>query len=63
MLVLGSRLNFDFTLTQEFLALGKLDALSSLTVVVHDHPRWAMPDVNPSVDRLPASRANPQDSQ
>jgi hypothetical protein len=37
-----------------FAALGKFEALSSLAAVVHDHPRWTMPEVNPSADRFRA---------
>ena len=37
-----------------FLALGKFEALRCLAAVVHDHPRWTMPEVNASADRLRA---------
>jgi DNA mismatch repair ATPase MutS len=37
-----------------FLALGKFEALCSLAAVVHDQPRWTMPEVDASADRLQA---------
>lgn len=37
-----------------FLALGKCEALCSLASLVHDHPGWAMPEVDVSADRLEA---------
>jgi DNA mismatch repair ATPase MutS len=37
-----------------FLALGKFEALCCLAAVVHGHPRWTMPEVNASADRLRA---------
>jgi hypothetical protein len=37
-----------------FLALGRFEALASLAAVVHDHPRWTLPAVEASADRLQA---------
>ena len=37
-----------------FLALGKLEALCSLAGLAHDYPRWAIPKVDASADRLQA---------
>jgi hypothetical protein len=37
-----------------FEALGKLEALSSLAVLSHDYPAWAMPTVDGSADRFQA---------
>ena len=37
-----------------FLALGKFEALCSLATLVHDHPRWTMPDLDASAERLQA---------
>lgn len=37
-----------------FLALGKFEALASLSTLVHDHPHWTMPQVDASADRLQA---------
>ena len=39
-----------------FLALGKFEALCSLAAIAHDHPDWAMPEVNASADRFHARR-------
>ena len=37
-----------------FVALGKFEALCSLATLVHDHPRWTMPNVDASAERLQA---------
>jgi hypothetical protein len=37
-----------------FLALGKFEALCSLATLVHDHPRWTMPEIDAAVERLQA---------
>jgi ABC-type multidrug transport system fused ATPase/permease subunit len=39
-----------------FQALGKFEALSSLASVAHDHPQWAMPEVDPSAERFQARK-------
>jgi hypothetical protein len=37
-----------------FLALGKFEAFCSLATLVHDHPGWTMPKVDPAAERLQA---------
>ena len=37
-----------------FLALGRFEALCSLAAVVHDQPRWTIPEVDASADRVQA---------
>jgi hypothetical protein len=39
-----------------FQALGKFEALCALASVAHDHPDWAMPEVDHSADRLRARK-------
>ena len=39
-----------------FQALGKFEALSSLASVAHDHPQWAMSEVDPSAERFQARK-------
>jgi hypothetical protein len=39
-----------------FLALGKFEALASLATLVHDHPGWAMPEVNESETQFRAEQ-------
>jgi hypothetical protein len=38
-----------------FRALGKFESLCSLAAAVHDHPRWTMPKVEASADRMQAA--------
>ncbi len=37
-----------------FLALGKFEAFCSLATLVHDHPGWTMPEIDPAGERLQA---------
>ncbi len=39
-----------------FHALGKFEALSSLAAIAHDHPQWAMPEVDVSAERFHARK-------
>ena len=39
-----------------FQALGKFEALCSLAAIAHDHPDWAMPEVDDSADRFHARK-------